>query len=126
MTTNELIFRLKNVRSHRGGNGYVGFVLNLIDDYLNWKADFYLPSSHGRLDELKGMRMVKWDPVRKENEEIRLIRSSEDDSLYLICGFPEERFDDFSGNVQRLWNNYYRRMNREMGFVRNRFFKTEN
>lgn len=119
MTTNKLVFKLRNVKSPWGGNGYVGFVLDLIDDYLNWEADFYLPSSHGRLDELKGMRMVKWNPIKKENEEIRLIRSSEDYNLYLVCGFPEERFSDFSGNLQRLWNNYYRRMNREMKRLKN-------
>ncbi len=112
MSTN--YFNLRNVKSPWNGEYYIGFVLDVVNRYLDWNPDCYLPRGHGDLSMVDGMSMVKWNKKRKRNDVIRIIRSREDRDFYLIDGFPDYiDFSDFEKRVQGMWDNYYDEMFRD-------------
>jgi len=107
-------FNLRNVKSPWDGRYYIGFVLDLVNKYLDWGADYYLPLSHCPLNDLRGMSMIKWNEKRKRNDVIRIQRSKNDESFYSINGFPDFiDFSDFERRVQGMWDNYYEMMDIE-------------
>lgn len=102
-------FELKGVKSPWNGEYYIGFVLDLLNDYLMWEADYYLPLGYGPLGKLEGMVMVKWDQNSKKSHLIKVRRIGEE--KYEVLDFPDNMdFSDFERRAQGMWDKYYARM----------------
>jgi len=93
MSTAEL--GLRNVISPWNGRHYLGFVLDVVNDYLGWGVKTYRMLGGGELSSINvGL-------IENGGEKIIVRRKSE--GVYSISGFPDDRdFEDFQNRANGL------------------------
>jgi len=92
------IFKLEGVRSHYNGEHYIGFVLDVIREYIGWKVEYYCMSN--------GNTMASFSRASMSNAKggrIVIVSSEENVDEYFLFGFPADRdFKDFKRVAERL------------------------
>lgn len=116
-------FRLKGVRSPWNGEYYIGFVLDIVKEYLGLDVEHYTlsfgsPLFDARVGiiERKGRdNIIVWRVLKKVGEEEFLRENN-----YWIRNFPEDKINDFQRDVQGIWDRMFGEMERDK---RDRFEK---
>ncbi len=109
MTEGDNVIRLRRVISPWVRDHYIGLVLDVLDEYLGWDADYYLPLSNDPLGTMNAMCMIKWDQKNKTSHKISVFRVSHEE--YLVKGLPSNTdIRDLEDKVQAIWENYYNRL----------------